>query len=309
MACYNYIKVDTKEGFITVPCGNCPDCLKKRRVHWSFRLMYELKNAKNAYFVTLTYQDGLIPIINGKHSLYKEDVKKAIRKLKYREKNLRYYLVGEYGRKGRPHYHAILFNVENKKNILNMWDTNAYKRLNMLQTGEIVRFKDEKRTRKQRQEQSVKVPLGMVHVGQVTEASIMYTTKYCIQMKQRKLKEKLLTSIGQTLQPSNEYPFSIMSKGLGEQYIEKMKDYHNRTKHDYITFPDGKKQSIPKYYRQKIFNKFVRDKLNKVALTKADEEHLKEVAKKGSKAYFKALQEIKEVRQRKMIKNSKSGIL
>ena len=64
-----------------------------------------------ASFVTLTYDDAHIPV---DHQLSKRDAQLFIKRLRYYlgKRKIRYYLCGEYGERfGRPHYHAILFNV------------------------------------------------------------------------------------------------------------------------------------------------------------------------------------------------------
>lgn len=63
-------------------------------------------------FCTLTYSDDHLPP-NG--SLVPEHAKAFLRRLQYRLNPLkfRYFIVGEYGEETwRPHYHAILFNVQ-----------------------------------------------------------------------------------------------------------------------------------------------------------------------------------------------------
>ena len=64
-----------------------------------------------ASFVTLTYDEAHIP---ANHQLCKRDAQLFIKRLRYYlgKRRIRYYLCGEYGERfGRPHYHAILFNV------------------------------------------------------------------------------------------------------------------------------------------------------------------------------------------------------
>lgn len=131
---------------VKVPCGKCPNCRKRRVSGWSFRLMYELKNWDMAHFITLTYATDHVPITaKGFMSLCKRDVQlffKRLRKAHGRNHRLRYYTCGEYGGTTfRPHYHALVFNV-NIELIQPAWG------------------------------------LGNVHYGHVESASIGYTLKY-----------------------------------------------------------------------------------------------------------------------------------
>lgn len=127
-----------------VPCGKCPECMKRRASAWSFRLMQEERISSSAHFITLTYDTKYVPITrNGFMSLDKRDLQLFFKRLRKRNSNqLKYYAVGEYGgRTFRPHYHIILFNVE-LPTISPSWE------------------------------------LGHVHYGQVEAASVGYTLKY-----------------------------------------------------------------------------------------------------------------------------------
>ena len=109
------VSVDGRKEF--VPCGKCNFCLESRRAEWSFRLRQELKVSTSAHFLTLTYEDQKLPrTADGLGTLLKSDLQKFFKRLRKESVNkLRYYAVGEYGTNTeRPHYHALLFNCENK---------------------------------------------------------------------------------------------------------------------------------------------------------------------------------------------------
>lgn len=103
------------ERYYAVPCGQCPACITNRRGQWNFRLNQEVKNCVNAYFLTLTYAEDYLPRNSlGYPTFKKEDVQKFFKRLRKacEPLKIRYFLVGEYGgRRGRPHYHAILFDL------------------------------------------------------------------------------------------------------------------------------------------------------------------------------------------------------
>lgn len=124
---------------LVVPCGRCAACLSNRRQDWAIRLKEELKSSTFSLFVTLTYADDET---NG--NLCKRDIQlffKILRKAFKRP--IRYYAIGEYGsRTFRPHYHLILFNIDDADLICKSWKH------------------------------------GFCHVGSVTEQSIMYVCKY-----------------------------------------------------------------------------------------------------------------------------------
>ena len=100
--------------FIFVPCGHCMLCRDKKTREWSFRATCENNTSTSQpYFVTLTFNDRNLP----RYGVSKKDVQLFMKRLRIRldrlgiEHNIRYFAVGEYGKKGkRPHYHLILWN-------------------------------------------------------------------------------------------------------------------------------------------------------------------------------------------------------
>lgn len=217
---------------IPVPCGKCPQCIKRRTSAWSFRLMQEEKNSIAAKFLTLTFDTDHIPITrNGYMTLDKTVVQKFIKRLRKavdkQEKTktpeqkaeeglktypIKYYYCGEYGGiTNRPHYHMILFNVVSPSLIEKAWN------------------------------------LGAIHYGEVSGASVGYTLKY---MSKRK-------RIPMHRNDDRLQEFSLMSKGLGLGYIdEEMKRYHQEDIFDRncLALEGGKKIAMPRYYKERIFS-------------------------------------------------------
>lgn len=105
---------------LNVPCGKCINCLGTRRNDWTFRLEQEQRASNTSHFITLTYDENHLTY-TPEHieTLYKPHLQKFFKKLRYAQYKLgnkdkiRYYAVGEYGTKTqRPHYHAIMFNLD-----------------------------------------------------------------------------------------------------------------------------------------------------------------------------------------------------
>ncbi|QCS36260.1 replication initiator protein [Capybara microvirus Cap1_SP_192] len=103
-----------------IPCGKCIGCRLDYSRQWTTRLMLELPYHNEAWFLTLTYNDDVLPTnlvdVDGEikvtHSLVKKDFQNFIKRLRnyFPDKSISYYCCGEYGsRSFRPHYHAILF--------------------------------------------------------------------------------------------------------------------------------------------------------------------------------------------------------
>lgn len=103
---------------IQVPCGKCPACLALQQSQWSFRIEQEALYGghSSCLFITYTYDNEHLPSDFG---LHKEEMQKYLHDLRqnidryYSEDErpkVRYYICGEYGSKrGRPHFHGILF--------------------------------------------------------------------------------------------------------------------------------------------------------------------------------------------------------
>lgn len=94
-------------------CGKCLACRIRRRSVWTIRLLHEDSAHEKSRFITLTYSDECLPRrgADGRGILVKSDLQGFFKR--YRKisgiPGLKYYACGEYGEKGRPHYHAIVF--------------------------------------------------------------------------------------------------------------------------------------------------------------------------------------------------------
>lgn len=225
---------------VPLPCGKCPGCVKRKTSGWSFRLRKESELHTHAEFVTLTYENPPLTRRN-LMTLDKRDCQlffKRLRKLtnkrikEHFEKitktpkakinvntTIRYYLAGEYGtRYGRPHYHIILFGAE-QQDVVQAW-TNP----------------------------ETKKPIGHVHFGYDTsEKAVGYTLKYISK------ESRIPVHRNDDRLPE----FSLMSKKLGSNYLtEEIKKWHLQDLDNryYMPLKDGKKASLPRYYKEKIYS-------------------------------------------------------
>lgn len=204
---------------LLVPCGRCVPCKKRRVNDWVFRMKQEDKVSSSSFFITLTYDRKHVPITFNKFmTLQQKDFQNFMKRLRKLTTNkLRYYAVGEYGEENkRPHYHIILFNLEDVDLIPKAWTCPISKKL-----------------------------IGNVHAGKVTGASISYTTKYIDKEKR----------IPQHKNDDRLKEFSNMSQGLGKSYLSpQIINYHKADLHRlYVCEPNGKKVALPRYYREKIY--------------------------------------------------------
>lgn len=104
--------------FFQVPCGHCTACRIQRTSEWSIRLQHELAFYDSSAFLTLTYDDDHLPCSSlGYPTLVKRDAQLFLKRLRKAlpDRKIKYFLAGEYGDVTfRPHYHAIMFDVDSK---------------------------------------------------------------------------------------------------------------------------------------------------------------------------------------------------
>lgn len=211
---------------IAVPCGKCPNCLKRRVSGWSFRLMIEEKRSISAQFITLTYDTKHVPITrNGFMEIRKSDVQKFIKRLRKSQGHalaIKYYAVGEYGTKSmRPHYHLIIFNAS-VEHIEKSWQ------------------------------------LGAINYGEVSGASIGYTLKYMTKRSKIPMHRNDDRTPEFALM-SKGLGENYLTRGMIKWHHD---DPVNRM---YINIGDGKKAAMPRYYKDKIYSKIERKRIGHFA--------------------------------------------
>lgn len=219
-----------------VPCGRCPACRQKERNAWSFRVQQEQWSSDSSLFITLTYSDEYLPKNSrGLATLDKRQLINYIKRIRKYQPKVRYFAVGEYGGKTkRPHYHAVLFNV-NRELAIEKWSNDGN-------------------------------PIGHTFCVHGNDATIHYVTKYLVG-------DDLLYNRNTFKENNQQTPFRIMSKGLGKAYVnEKTIKYHNDSKQIYTLAKGGSKVPLPRWIRQKIFTEDQLKILNELARRKAQEQ-------------------------------------
>lgn len=217
-----------------VPCGKCNFCLQVKRADWTFRLLQETRYAETMNFLTLTYDDGNVPInSDGDLVLCKRHVQLFQKRLRKENRKIcewpvRYYSVGEYGtRTLRPHYHSIMFNVHQdlSARISDIWSH------------------------------------GQVHVGDVNLASIHYVTKYVINRHQE---------YGGREPP---FSLMSKRPGLGARYLLTHAEWHQSQSRNF-TKVNGVLGRLPRYYKDKFFTAAERSRMAAECVKLTDVEYL-----------------------------------
>lgn len=230
-----------KETGFQFPCGKCLDCRKRRASGWSFRLKKELQCSDTAFFVTLTYDTDHAPITNkGWMTLEKSHLQLFFKRLRWKQRtnDIKYYLAGEYGdRSYRPHYHAIIFNMQLSTLIGTSKAKQCLAMPEMLLNGSMM-F------------DTSLWPYGKITIGTVTMSSIGYTLKYISKPSRIPLHKN----------DDRKKEFSLMSKGLGKSYLNQKHWHHaDLITRMYLPIEGGKKIAMPRYYKEKIYTAVERE--------------------------------------------------
>lgn len=248
MNCFHPLKLPT--GY--VPCGKCEACLARKRDQWVIRIEQELKVSSSCFFFTLTYDDEHLPRSDvGFPVVSKRDVQlwlKRFRKM-IEPYKIRYFIASEYGSTTfRPHYHGIIFNFPLEYDIVSAFNETWQN--------------------------------GFVCVDRVNAARIAYVAKYCISE----------VALPKYLRAPLYKPFLLSSRkpGIGASFItDDNIDYYCSNLQPFVVCKDGLKKSMPRYYKDKIFDdalKFQLSELNKERLIKEFEEYERKYGKLDSES-------------------------
>lgn len=224
---------------MSVPCGQCIGCRLDRSREWAIRCVHEASLYEHNSFITLTYNEENLPTDNSLHKTHFQKFMKRLRK-KYPNKKIRYYHCGEYGELNRrPHYHAIIFNLE-------FQDKKYFKEVNkqILYTSDIL---DE-----------VWQHQGFTTIGNVTFESAAYVARYIMkkingeQADEHYKDIKIDPRTGEILtivQLQPEYTTMSRRPGIAS-------DWYNKFSSDLFPSDEvilkGKKLKVPRFY-QKIY--------------------------------------------------------
>lgn len=176
MNCISPIRLKGSDGkYRLFPCGRCCVCKSKKSSTWFYRLNIEAKHSFRSYFVTLDYDPEHVPLCERdgkvlmcfKYSDVQQFHKVLREELRKNNLTFRFYLVSEYGTKGkRPHYHEILF-------------------LNSIDPDKLVRFHRSKMVNYQYYDKLLATVIPKLwrygqhtEISQLTEERVMYCAGY-----------------------------------------------------------------------------------------------------------------------------------
>ncbi|UPW41656.1 replication initiator protein [Peromfec virus RodF8_29] len=246
-----------KSEVLRIPCNKCIGCRLKYAREWATRCMFELQYHKDAWFVTLTYNDQhvpksyypdpstgeAIPVM----TLSRRDLQLLLKRLRrsHPDCNIRYYACGEYGpTTWRPHYHMILYGLP-----LDDLQVRSQQVDGQITAWESPTLSAVWSTRPFGNYSPLLDAIGDVQLAPVTWSTCAYTARYVI--------KKQLGEDGRNfyetyhLQP----PFTAMSlkPAIGKQYLLDHPDIYDW---DSVPLPvgDGVKDVYPPRYFDRLYD-------------------------------------------------------
>lgn len=246
---------------ILMGCGRCTGCRIDKAQDWAIRCKHEASLYEQNSFITLTYSDEHLP---EDYSVSKRVWQLFMKRLRnyYGESKIRFYACGEYGdQKYRPHYHALLFNLD-------FSDKKFFKLVNgeRLYTSEIL---------------STLWPYGQATTGDVTYQSAGYCTRYVMKkMVGDKADEhywRINPLTQQFVRQTTEFQLCSRRPGIASGWFEKFKS--DVFPSDFVVV-DGMKKPVPQYYIRKLQEEEL--KQHKQRRRKRPREHIDEAKRRRS---------------------------
>lgn len=247
-----------------IPCGHCIGCRLDYSRQWADRCLLEMKQHKESYFITLTYNDSHLHMndyiiedtgeVGQIATLHKRDWQLFMKRLRkdYKGNNkLRFFTAGEYGDQSlRPHIHSIIFG-------LHLNDLQFYKFNKLGHPMYISPFLDRVWSEPaidlmtMKPCKKVRIPIGFVVVEKATWETCAYVARYVL--KKQKGEDSSIYK-----QYNFEPPFSLMSRrpGIGRQVFDEKGISMFDTDCIFVGTPSGSKSIYPSRYYKKLFEAY-----------------------------------------------------
>ncbi len=217
---------DARTQAVAIGCGVCSECRKQKASSWLARIDFEMKKDPNAIFTTLTFSDETISKYakrNDENAICAKEVE-LFRKRFYAKykKPARHWLISEIGKNGTERVHMHgIFWKCTADQIRSTWNA------------------------------------GISYCGSdgmgnaiATAGAAQYCVKYVF-----KVNEKRPEFIGQI----------FASKGIGSGYEKsfnaRKNEFKNEETKEFIKISDGRKTSMPMYWRNKMYTEEEREML------------------------------------------------
>lgn len=250
--------------YIEVPCQKCEACRLAKSKEWMERCMLEQKEWKYNEMITLTYSDEHLPKNQGidmqtgevldvetlRYEDFQEFKKRLLRywDYHYKEKDIRFYMCGEYGdKRGRPHYHAIFFNLNIRDKEFHKYSDEGFP----LFTSKII----EKLWGK-----------GWVQINEVNEKTCAYVARYILKKQKGKGSKQYYEAMGKV----PEFTKCSNRPGIANNYYQKHKDDIYEYDKLVLKTNSGAQQIKPSSYYDRLFDADEHEKMEEIKERRKD---------------------------------------
>lgn len=235
---------DPRVLWVPIGCGKCIECRRQKANNWKIRLIEELKENKQCYFITLTFSEDSLNELYIKYHEKNEELSHKENEIatlatryflerwrKKYKKSVRHWLITELGHQGteRIHLHGLIWcNEEQIKDLEKIWS------------------------------------YGWVFIGNyVNNKTINYIIKYVTKIDNDHIsfEGKILCSAGL----GRNYIRKKINKETGEEIKigegYRFNAFNNENTTEYYRTKEGFKLNLPIYYRNHIYSEKEREKL------------------------------------------------
>lgn len=227
-----------------VPCGKCIGCRLDRSRAWAIRITHEAQLYDTNWFATFTYRDEDLPKSGSlEYPDFQLFMKRLRRKLRGQTPGpeggypLRFFCSGEYGgHTGRPHFHAILFNlrVGDEQPFVNgsFWSKEIER---IWEKGHVVL--DEVNVR------------SAAYVAGYTLKKVVENRGYTLGKKKRtRLEQKISRRTGEVFTRRVAFATMSLNPGIGAWWY---RDFGRDLFPADFAVREGKRYKVPRYYWEK----------------------------------------------------------
>lgn len=281
---------------VTVKCGKCLVCKRRKQMEWSIKLINEAKYHKTACFITLTFDNRILLDKQSRASKFganasfifninnsKDYFTKFIKRLRkhYKDKAISYFHIGEYGEKTkRPHHHAIIYGIDFSEDRIEM-----------------------ERSKSGKTQYHSQTLYNLWACGRVSIQDLNpHNTAYICQYSLKKFKNNELNKQYKTIMS-----FSNRNK-MSVRWARRNQNRTNIIK-GYLTDDENKKYRIPRSYLENFKNS---DKiLYKETYRQYEENLMNKFENISDKEYLEKMkikEEILEIRTSKTIRDFQNGV-
>lgn len=222
--------------FMELPCGKCIGCYMAKGLMWKTRILHEAQCWDSSLAVTLQYRDADLPADLG---LEYRHFQLFMKRLRFRMAELgergpiRFFVAGEYGGEtGRPHWHAVLFNLALK-------DARWWTRRNK---GRDLRVGHSELLEKLWTH-------GYAELAPVNPATASYVAGYVNKKAVRRAADLVNRATGEVIERRPEFQKSSTDPGLGSFWYDRFGRDLFRLDGAVV---DGKVLPVPRYYNEKL---------------------------------------------------------